>query len=130
MESEQGVFDLPAISDEMRQEVATAIGDFEASMGPAEPAEVSRMLGKLALLFPNGKLSQDEARAQNLLYAEMLADIPADLLGEAFRKAAQTCRFYPTVSEIRTCARHGLAMRSWRLMRLKGIALKHDREAR
>lgn len=129
VESEDSVFDLPALSDAEREEVRRAITAFEAAHAPTEPSEIERMLGKLSVMFPNTNTSTAEAKARVALYAEMLSDIPADILSQAFRKVAMSSKFFPTVAEIRSAAQHGLAMRSWRLMRLKMMALRYDREA-
>ena len=85
-------------------------------------------MGKLALAYPAAKLSEGEARARALLYADMLGDIPPAILGAAFRKAAQTCRFFPSIAEIRGTARHAMAMQGYILARMKTLALRHDRE--
>lgn len=128
MDSASPVSDLPALTGERLAETRQAIAAFEAANVPADPAEVGRMVGKLAVLFPNAKLSAAEAEAQNQLYVELLSDIPGDVLGGAFRKCAQTLKFFPTVAEIRSAAMPEMAMRSWRLMRMKALALKSDRE--
>jgi len=128
VDSDTRVSDLPSLSGSTRSDLDTAIASFEAANVPAEPDEISRMIGKIAILFPNGKLSDAEAKAQNQLYVELLNDIPADVLGGAFRKCAQTLKFFPTVAEIRAAAMPEMAMRSWRLMRMKALALKSDRE--
>jgi hypothetical protein len=128
VDSDTRVSDLPAIHGSQRSELDQAIANFEAANVPADPAEISRMIGKIAVLFPNAKLSEAEARAQNELYVDLLSDIPGDVLGAAFRKCAQTLKFFPTVAEIRAAAMPEMAMRSWRLMRMKALALKSDRE--
>lgn len=127
MDADTPVSDL-AVSGSIRSQLSAAIVDFEAANMPADPDEISRMIGKIAILFPNAKLSTSEAEAQNQLYVELLSDIPADILGGAFRKCAQTLKFFPTVAEIRSAAMPEMAMRSWRLMRMKALALKSERE--
>lgn len=127
VDSDTRVSDLPALVGEELAEAKRAIAEFQAADVPADQAEVSRMIGKLSVLFPNAKLSEAEASAQNQLYAELLSDIPQDVLGGAFRKCAQTLRFFPTVAEIRSAAGPELAMRSWRLMRLRAIVLESER---
>ena len=128
VDSDTRVSDLPSLAGSVRSDLDRAITEFEAANVPTPPAEISRMIGKLAVLFPNAKLSDAEARAQNELYADLLSDIPQDVLGGAFRKCAQTLKFFPTVAEIRAAAMPEMAARSWRLMRMKALAMKSDRE--
>jgi len=98
----------------------------EAALAPAAPREIRRMIGKLALGFPAGKASDLEAGARLELYAEGLADMPADILGAACARALRECRFFPTVAELRErCA--GLAVRRWELSRIRILIATHDR---
>jgi hypothetical protein len=128
VDSHERVFESPVLVGSDLAEARQAIVQFEAANAPSDPDEVSRMIGKLAILFPNAKLSESEARAQNQLYVELLSDIPQDVLAAAFRKCAQTVKFFPTVAEIRSAAAPEMAMRSWRLMRLKAMVQRAERE--
>lgn len=127
VDSDTRVSDLPAIAGDVLDEARKAIAAFEAANVPAAADEISRMIGKISILFPNAKLSDAEARAQNQLYSELLSDVPQDVLAGAFRKCAQTLRFFPSVAEIRAAAMPEMAMRSWRLMRLRAIVLESER---
>ena len=98
----------------------------EAALTPAAPREIRRMIGKLALGFPAAKASDLEAEARLELYAEGLADLPADILGGACARALRECRFFPSVSEIRErCGM--LAVRRWELSRIRTLIATHDR---
>lgn len=101
----------------------------EAALAPANPREIRRMIGKLALGFPAGKASDQEAEARLALYAEGLGDIPADILGAACARALRECRFFPSVAEIRErCT--GVAVRRWELSRIRTLIATHDRDWR
>lgn len=107
-------------------ELAAATG---AALTPASPREIRRMIGKLALGFPATKASDLEAEARLELYAEGLADLPADILGGACARALRECRFFPSVSEIRErCGM--LAVRRWELSRIRTLIATHDRDWR
>jgi hypothetical protein len=129
VEADLSVSEMAPLPAHLRDEGRRAIAALEAANQPSDPAEVGRMLGKLALLFPNAKLSNAEAEAQNALYVELLSDIPQSILSGAFRKCAQTSRFFPAVSEIRDAAQHELSKRSWMLMRLKALVAKEPADA-
>lgn len=101
----------------------------QAALVPAAPREIRRMIGKLALGFPAAKASDLEAEARLELYAEGLADIPADILGAACARALRECRFFPSVSEIRErCG--ALAVRRWEASRIRTLIATHDRDWR
>jgi len=109
-----------------RGALATLAAATEAALAPAAPREIRRMIGKLALGFPAGKASDQEAEARLELYAEGLSDIPADALGAACARALRECRFFPSVAEIRErCA--GVALRRWELSRIRTLIATHDR---
>jgi hypothetical protein len=128
VDSDTRVSDLPVVSDWMKSALNAAIVDFEMANTPADPDEITRMIGKIAVLYPNAKLSDAEAKAQNELYVDLLSDIPGDILARAFRKCAQTLKFFPTVAEIRSAAMPEMAMRSWRIMRMKALVKRAERE--
>lgn len=45
--------------------------------------------------------NQPASKEKIRLYVELLADIPVEFLALAFRKAAQQCRHFPTIADIR-----------------------------
>jgi hypothetical protein len=110
-----------------RGALAALAASTEAMLAPAAAREIRRMIGKLALGFPAGRASDLEAEGRLELYAEGLADVPADILGAACARALRECRFFPAVSEIRErCS--GLAVRRWELSRIRTLIATHDRE--
>jgi hypothetical protein len=86
------------------------------------------MVTKMSLAYPNARLSDVEATERMQLYAELLRDIPFDILSSAFRRVVQTNRFFPTVAEIREAAAPGLAARRGTIVGLRLLLHKHDRE--
>jgi hypothetical protein len=64
-------------------------------------AEWSKLWRDLVAAFPHSKPAD---RAMEL-YAEYLADIPADALRASVRQAIATCRFMPTIAELRDACR-------------------------
>jgi len=130
VEANQRIDDLPALSPALRAEIDEALAAIQIAKAPCDAAEIGRMLGKLALLYPNAKLSAAEARAQLLAYIDLLIDLPAYALRTGFRLCAQQSRFFPSVAEIREQAIFPKAVESWREFRLKAMASRYDREAR
>lgn len=90
--------------------------------------EITRMVGRLATIYRDERLSQKEADMRLATYKDLLQDIPPDLLSLAFKRAGQTCRFFPTVAELRDQVRADLALRNWRLGRARYLADLHDRD--
>lgn len=99
-------------------------------MAGCPPVEIDRMLTKLAAAYRDERLSDDEAAARRSIYIEGLADIPFDVLSGAFKTALQTCKFFPTVAEIRAKAGPELSKRRWRIFCLKRMVDKHERDWR
>lgn len=117
------------ITPDERAQLAALIPVYESALIPASRSEINRMIGKLSLGYPSAKVSDEEADARLELYADALADIPADILGRACMAAVQTRKFFPSVAELREdCT--GLALRQWRLARIKYLIAKHDAEYR
>ncbi len=87
------------------------------------------MIGKLALGFPAGKASDQEAEARLELYAEGLGDIPADILGAACARALRECRFFPR-SPRSASAAPAWRVRRWELSRIRTLIATHDRDWR
>lgn len=59
-----------------------------------------KVLAFLAASYPNFKLQPETVEA----YAEMLADVPPDLLKAAAKQCVAASRFFPTVAELRDAA--------------------------
>lgn len=107
---------IPALIDIMR-----------GGLQPTAMNEVGRMVGKMAIAYPNAKLSDEETEARLELYIELLKDIPFDVLSNAFKRVTQTLRFFPSVSEIREAAAPELGRRRAQLMHLEMLLEKHRR---
>lgn len=112
-----------------RAELAALLPRYEAALVPATPDYIGKSITMLAVAFPGGKASDEEAKTRHRLYRDGLSDIPADVLDDACRDAIRTCQFFPTVSEIRDRCREAV-MRRFRLSRIKHLIAKHDAEWR
>ncbi len=115
------------ITPEEKRTLESLLPRYDAAMIPAARADVERMVAKLTLAYPAAKVSDAEAGARLDLYADALADIPADILGNACMAALRTHKFFPSVSEIREgCGE--LFKRQWRAMRIRHLIAIHDRD--
>lgn len=63
------------------------------------------MMAKMALAYPSLRLSDQEAGARVALYAEQLSDLPAETIGLTFQAAVRTCKFFPSIAELRELAK-------------------------
>ncbi len=66
----------------------------------ATQAEVFKIITGIAAAYPNFTVP----KATYQVYARLLADVQPDVLTAAAAKAAATCKFFPTVAEIREAA--------------------------
>jgi hypothetical protein len=126
IDSDMSVAEFPAIDAEDRWQLAVAIDEHQAAMSGTSMKRFESLFGGLALCYPAGKLSEEEADKQVDVYASLLCDLPEDILSAAFRKVAQTSKFFPTPAEIRAEAVKPLALRSWKLMRMRVLAKQYD----
>lgn len=94
----------PAISDDEAAAVEHALAVYAEHPKGSTPRQINKMMTKLALAYPNAKLSIAEAEARIELYSEMLADIDLDVLGAGFAAAVKSSKFFPSVSELRAFA--------------------------
>lgn len=106
----------------------SALVALEAGLVPTPGGEVRRMVAKLAVLYPDRQMTDEEADARLALYVELLEDIPPDLLAAAFKAAAQRIKFFPSVAEIREFAAWELMQRNWRRWRAGYLIEKHRKE--
>ena len=90
--------------------------------------EIARMVGRLATIYRDEKLSRGEATMRMATYCDLLADIPPDLLALAFKRAGQRCRFFPTVAELRGQVAGELSLRLWRVQRARWLVAIHERD--
>lgn len=63
----------------------------------AEIKTIGLVLAKLAGVFPGTKIGADGMET----YGELLQDIPDEVLLKSMRACLLTCRFFPTIAEIR-----------------------------
>lgn len=120
---------LPALTAEDGAEIDRALAVYSAAPKGSTRRQINKMMTKLALAYPNLKLSEDEAEARIELYEEMLGDIDLDVLGSGFRAAVRSCKFFPSVSELRELAlKQPAPERIVRAHRLRMLA-EHHRKA-
>lgn len=74
---------------------------YDAAPRGASPARIAKLIGTAAVGYAAQRLSDDEATMRLTLYQDALADIDADVLGEAFALAVRESRFFPTIAELR-----------------------------
>lgn len=121
--------DPPRLCPAMRAEVNTALAAIAAGDAPCTHDQIHRMMAHLSVIYPHARQSDDEARMQLTAYAGLLDQLPAYALRAAFRRAAQTIRFFPSVAELIELAHYPASLSRWREMRLLAMARKHDAEA-
>lgn len=121
---------LPVVSPDVAGAIPVAIAGFEQMLAPSSADEIERMVTNLSLLYPAAKLSDAEAGARVELYVRLLRDVPFDILSAAFKRVAQTSRFFPTVAEIREAAAKRLSERHAKIYALRQLLMKHRREYR
>ncbi len=111
---------------------ARQLSDFAASPEPetATRNQVEVMIGKLAMVTAQAKVSEDEASARIELYWLALNDIPIDDLRAAFVDLVRTSKFLPTPAEVRTAALIPGARRRYAKSRARHLAWLHEREWR
>lgn len=112
-----------------RAELAGLVGPYEAALTPASPSAIDGIVASLSAGYRAEKVSAEEADARLNAYQIGLADVPLDILEHAALRAMRECRFFPVVEEIRSRC-DGLALRAFRLARIKHLIDRHDREWR
>ncbi len=88
-------------SDEAREEARVwlgAIGDIERPLGRGACDAAIVELGN-AVSMP--KMSKDEAKGRLRVYHAALADIPGIIVLAGLREAIRTCKWFPSVAELR-----------------------------
>jgi len=83
-------------------------------------------MARLSTIYPPPRMTDIEAEQRMTLYVDLLEDIPLDILADAFRKCAQTCKFFPTVAEIRSAAQRALSERAWTTFVLRQVVRIHQ----
>lgn len=112
-----------------RETLAALVPQYEAALVPATAEYIGKSITMLAVAFPGGKSTDEEATTRHRLYRDGLADIPPDVLANACRDTIRTCQFFPTVRDLRDRCTE-LQMREFRLARIKHLIAKHDAEYR
>lgn len=109
---------------------ARQLSEFAASPEPelATPEQVEVMIGKLAMVTAQAKVSDEEAAARLELYWLALNDIPVCDLRTAFTELVRSAKFLPTPAEVRTAALKPGASRRYAKSRAKHLAWLHERE--
>lgn len=121
---------LPIVDRASAEQIPAIIDQLEIGLLPSSQNEIERMMLKIALIYPAGKLGTRETDEKLALYLDLLADIPFDILSAAFRKVAQAGRFFPTVAEIRAAAMPALNDRVAKVTTLRMLLLKHEQHPR
>ncbi|KKM66246.1 hypothetical protein LCGC14_1483030, partial [marine sediment metagenome] len=88
-------------SDEAREEARVwleAIGDIERPLGRGACDAAIVELGN-AVSMP--KMSKDEAKGRLRVYHSALADLPGIIVLEGLKEAIKTCKWFPSVAELR-----------------------------
>ncbi|MDX3884046.1 hypothetical protein [Sphingomonas sp. MM-1] len=119
---------VPLVSADVAATIPAALAALKAGMAPSTEEQIEGLMGSIALLYPAAKVTEKEAEARLDLYIDLLQDIPFDILSAAFKSAAQTSRFFPTVAEIREAALPARRERLNKINGLKALALKHRLE--
>ncbi|WP_162527163.1 hypothetical protein [Sphingomonas solaris] len=96
---------LPVLNAEDKACAERALATYDAAPRGSTPGRISKFMATLAILYPAAKLTDPEVELRLEAYQIALADIDADVLARAFDAASKTCRFFPSVAEIRECAR-------------------------
>lgn len=114
---------------EERDALAAMIPAYEEALRPASREGCRRSITKLALAYPAARVSDAEAEARLELYADALADVPGDVLGQACAAVLRESRFFPAPAEIRErCS--GMMIRRWELSKIHALIRTHDRKWR
>lgn len=120
--------DVPIVGPETAEAARKALAVYNAGMVACPEPHVEHLMAKLATIYPAAKISDSEAEERLSNYTDLLQDIPADILSRAFREAAQTLKFFPSVAEIRTIAMREVNARAWRKFVLERMIARHENE--
>jgi hypothetical protein len=120
--------DIPIVGPKTAQEARAALREFETHESGTGEDQVERLMLKLATVFPNTHGGIAQAAEKMRLYAELLQDIPYDILSAAFRSCALKHKFFPTVAEIREEALPAMHKRLWPVTVLRELVRRHERD--
>lgn len=102
---------LPTLTPQKYEQVERGITYYRKHLSPAGEAKVIELFLEACTVWPNTKMTVEEKAKQMKAYERNLKDIPADILAVAFDECVQTCKFFPTVAEIREKAAKPLSLR-------------------
>jgi hypothetical protein len=108
------------------QELRAAVPALRAGLHSTTASQIATMMGRLAVIYRAERISREEAKLRLETYQALLEDVPPDILLTAFRQAAQTIKFFPTVAEIRELAAVELQRRRWMLARAEWLIKVHE----
>lgn len=81
--------------------VSAALRTLDKSLEPAPKASIIKALVRLRLSTNSRNQDSADAKVQNAIYAEELAEFPGDVVEEALRKLARLEDWFPPISKIR-----------------------------
>lgn len=100
-ENTLGYDSLEPKNDEGREMVSAALRTLDKSLEPAPKASIIKALVRLRLSTNSRNQDSADAKVQNAIYAEELAEFPGDVVEEALRKLARLEDWFPPISKIR-----------------------------
>ncbi len=121
---------LTVIDAAQAASISSLINQIEFGLRGSDDEAIELEIGKMALLYPSGKLTGAESEARLELYIELLRDLPFDCLRHGFFQIAKVSRYFPTVAEIREHAEPMVRERKAKVFALRQLLLKHQREWR
>lgn len=125
VEGTEPVATLPVCSPEARGRLQVAI-DAEMSRPVVDRVVIREALASMAPSLGQRRQSDAEAKAQLDMLEMALAGMPIDIFHDACTRWVKISRFMPAPADL--LGYHAHAARSWRLMRMRAIILRHDRE--
>lgn len=81
--------------------VSAALQALDEALEPAPKASIIKALVRLRLSTNSRAQDADDARVQNAIYADELAEFPWDVIEEALRKLARLEDWFPPISKVR-----------------------------
>jgi len=113
---------LPVLGGDDRAAAERALAVYAEHPRGTSSTRIGEMVGTLAASYPNGRLSDAEAKLRLKVYKASLKDIDLDILTHAVAKVVLGSKFFPTVAEIRETAGRlpapARTVRAWRLRQL------------
>lgn len=95
---------LPLLTVDDLAQARRAIAVYRGAPKGSPAPYIAKQIGTLAIALPVARVSDREAQARVEIYQRALADLDTDVLRAAVGRAIETCRFFPTVAELREIA--------------------------